>query len=84
MGKIGGFLELGRANPGYRDRKERRQDDPAVERLFSDGDVKEQASRCMDCGTTTCHTGCPLGNLFPDFNELAYLGRWKEAAERLF
>ena len=45
--------------------------------------TQTQAARCMDCGTPFCMTGCPLGNLIPEWNELVYRGRWNEAAERL-
>jgi glutamate synthase (NADPH) small chain len=41
--------------------------------------VRAQASRCMDCGIPFCHTGCPLGNLIPDWNELVHRNRWEEA-----
>lgn len=46
--------------------------------------AREQASRCMDCGVPFCHQGCPLGNLIPDWNDLAFRGRWPEALERLY
>ncbi len=49
----------------------------------SEEDLREQASRCMDCGIPFCHSGCPLGNLIPEWNDLAYQGRWAEAIERL-
>src|SRR5271156_2776571 len=45
--------------------------------------VRAQASRCMDCGLPFCHTGCPLGNLIPDWNDLVWKGRWKEAIRDL-
>jgi len=83
MGKIGGFLEHPRREPGYRPEAERRQDFEAVERLFSEAEVKDQAARCMDCGTPFCHPGCPLGNLIPEFNDHAFHGRWEEAARTL-
>ncbi len=83
MGKIGGFLESKRRDPGYRSRAERQTDNNAVERRFSDNEVQIQASRCMGCGTPTCHTGCPLGNLIPEFNDLAYRGLWEEASKVL-
>ena len=47
------------------------------------GQLQRQASRCMDCGIPFCHSGCPLGNLIPEWNDLAYRGEWKEAIERL-
>jgi glutamate synthase (NADPH/NADH) small chain len=45
--------------------------------------VKTQGARCMDCGVPFCHTGCPLTNLIPDWNDLVYRGRWKEAVRQL-
>jgi glutamate synthase (NADPH/NADH) small chain len=45
--------------------------------------LRAQASRCMDCGLPFCHQGCPLGNVIPEWNELVYLGRWREALDRL-
>ncbi len=83
MGKIGGFLEHGRSNPGYRPVEKRVNDYKAVEKLFERNDLTIQASRCMDCGTPFCHTGCPLGNIIPEFNHLAYEGRWEEATRTL-
>ncbi|MCZ4150686.1 glutamate synthase, partial [Escherichia coli] len=47
------------------------------------GTLKEQGGRCMDCGVPFCHTGCPLGNLIPEFNDLTYKGRMDDAAARL-
>ncbi|MGQ0846114.1 MAG: glutamate synthase subunit beta [Sporichthyaceae bacterium] len=45
--------------------------------------IKTQAARCMDCGIPFCHSGCPLGNLIPEWNDLVYRGDWQEAIERL-
>src|SRR5213076_3250496 len=45
--------------------------------------LQEQGARCMDCGVPFCHTGCPLGNIIPDWNDLVYRGRWEEAIRRL-
>lgn len=50
---------------------------------FSDGTLKAQASRCMDCGIPFCHNGCPLGNLIPEWNDLVYKDRWRESIDRL-
>jgi glutamate synthase (NADPH/NADH) small chain len=46
-------------------------------------EVKTQGARCMDCGVPFCHTGCPLGNIIPDFNDLVYRDQWHEASQRL-
>jgi len=45
--------------------------------------LKNQGARCMDCGIPFCHSGCPLGNLIPDFNDNVYLGNWEKAAKIL-
>ncbi|MCL2001065.1 MAG: glutamate synthase subunit beta [Planctomycetes bacterium] len=45
--------------------------------------IKDQASRCMDCGVPFCQTGCPLGNIMPEFNDLVYRGQWDQAVERI-
>ncbi len=80
MGKVGGFLEYNRKIPGYRPKEERLKDFKAVEKTLSKEELREQAARCMECGTPFCHaSGCPLGNMIPEFNEFVYLGLWKEA-----
>ncbi len=78
-----GFVTFARRVAPYRAAPERTRDHrdqavPATEAL-----VREQAARCMGCGVPFCHTGCPLGNLVPDWNELVRTGRWREAAMRL-
>ena len=50
---------------------------------FDNGTLREQATRCMDCGIPFCHNGCPLGNLIPEWNDLVRRGRWRDASERL-
>ncbi len=83
MGKITGFLEV--------DRRDRRYA-PAADRLrnyrefvipLSEGATREQASRCMDCGIPYCHTGCPVNNQIPDWNDLVYHGDWQRALVNL-
>jgi len=84
MGKPSGFLEYGRKKAHYRDVKERIKDYRAVEKTLSDAEIKKQAARCMDCGVPFCHSlGCPLYNLIPEWNDLVYKGKWKDAFERL-
>ncbi|MEI6515762.1 MAG: glutamate synthase subunit beta [bacterium] len=84
MGKITGFMEYGRRDPGYRPVTERVKDFNPVELRNDANEVKEQAARCMDCGTPFCHgAGCPLENVIPEFNEQVYQGRWKEALDIL-
>ena len=80
MGKTGGFLEFDRQEPGYRPKEERIRDFRAVEKRLSEKDLHNQAGRCMNCGIPFCHgTGCPVGNVIPEFNDMAYRGKWQEA-----
>ena len=83
MGKITGFLEIERELPARRPVAERLQDWRELEGKLPEDKLQEQAARCMDCGIPFCHKGCPLGNIIPDWNDLVYRGRWKEAIDRL-
>ncbi len=79
-----GFLDIPRAEPGYRPLEERLRDFRAVERQFGYRQIHEQAARCMDCGTPFCHAfGCPLANLIPEFNEAAFHGHWERSLNLL-
>ena len=80
-----GFLRIRRAVQGdpHRDPAERVHDYHEVFTLLPAPQVQEQAQRCMACGVPFCHNGCPLGNLIPEWNDLVYQGRWREAYERL-
>jgi len=78
-----GFLKIKREDPVYRPVCERVQDYRHVAILRPDEQSKQQAQRCMDCGTPFCHWGCPLGNLIPEWNELVYHGKWQRAFELL-
>jgi glutamate synthase (NADPH/NADH) small chain len=80
-----GFLRIGRAVQGdpHRDPVERVGDYHEVFTLLPPREVQQQAQRCMGCGVPFCHNGCPLGNLIPEWNDLVYQGRWREAYERL-
>src|SRR5436190_18899923 len=81
MGKPTGFLEHARAEPHRRPIAERLRDWREVEHV---GDVvREQAGRCMDCGVPFCTQGCPLGNPIPDFADLVWRDRWRDAYRRL-
>jgi glutamate synthase (NADPH) small chain len=83
MGKIGGFLEIERVTPPERDPGERTGDyKEFVESLPLQG-LRDQGARCMECGVPFCHNGCPLGNLIPDWNDLVYRDRWREAIDQL-
>lgn len=83
MGKSTGFRELTRETPGRRPIHVRVKDWLEVYEPFPAGKLRGQASRCMDCGIPFCHQGCPLGNLIPDWNDLVYRDRWREALTRL-
>ena len=83
MGKPTGFLENTRDLPKKRDVSERIRDYKEVEGQVEETITVKQAARCMDCGTPFCHSGCPLGNNIPEFNDAAYQQNWKLAYEIL-
>ncbi len=83
MGKVTGFLEYPRVAPPRRPIEERVQDWFEVYQPFPEPKLREQAARCMDCGIPFCHTGCPVTNIIPDWNDLVYKGRWKDALKIL-
>ena len=83
MGKVTGFMEEPRELPGRRPVGERVLDYLEIYTPPSEEQSRKQAARCMDCGVPFCHDGCPLGNIIPDWNDLVYRGRWKEALVRL-
>jgi glutamate synthase (NADPH/NADH) small chain len=83
VGKITGFLEHTREVPTRRPVPERVNDWFEVYQDFPDEKVRAQGARCMDCGVPFCHTGCPLNNIIPDWNDLVYRDRWKEAVRVL-
>ncbi|CAB4857967.1 unannotated protein [freshwater metagenome] len=83
MGKIDGFLTIGRENPARRPVPVRLRDWREVYEPQSDEQSRDQAARCMDCGIPFCHQGCPLGNLIPEWNDLYYKGNFSSALERL-
>ena len=72
MGSIDGFIKVDRKLPESRKVEERVSDYKELYVPHSDELTKEQASRCMDCGVPFCHSGCPLGNFIPDFNDAVY------------
>jgi glutamate synthase (NADPH/NADH) small chain len=78
-----GFLTTPRQTPARRPVDIRIQDWKEVYTDFATESVERQAGRCMDCGIPFCHTGCPLGNLIPEWNDLVRTGDWRAAAERL-
>ena len=83
VGKPTGFIEIARKKPPTRPVAERVHDWREVYLPNPVDSLKDQAARCMDCGIPFCHTGCPLGNLIPDWNDLVYRDRWKAAIDRL-
>ena len=80
---IKGFLKVKRKYPEYRPVCERVKDYKPVFVLRDNSQSQEQATRCMDCGTPFCHSGCPIGNYIPEWNELVAAGKWQKAFELL-
>jgi len=80
---ITGFLEYERDTPERRPVTERVNDWFEVYQDFPIPELQKQAARCMDCGVPFCHTGCPVNNLIPDWNDLVWKGRWREALREL-
>jgi glutamate synthase (NADPH) small chain len=78
-----GFLQIQRRVAPYRPVEERIRDYGEQHAHAPEGLVREQAQRCMDCGVPFCHTGCPLSNLIPEWNDLVHRGDWLNASERL-
>ena len=83
MGKITGFLEFDRNDRDYRPVDERVRHYREFVIALPEKDTREQAARCMNCGIPYCHTGCPVNNQIPDWNDLVYAGDWQEAARNL-
>jgi glutamate synthase (NADPH/NADH) small chain len=83
MGKVTGFMEYPRELPARRPATQRINDWFEIYQDFPEDRLRSQGARCMDCGVPFCHTGCPVNNLIPDWNDLVYRGRWKEAVRQL-
>jgi glutamate synthase (NADPH) small chain len=83
MGKITGFLEYEREDRHYEPVEQRIKHWREFVHPLPDAENKKQAARCMDCGIPYCHTGCPVNNQIPDWNDLVYRGEWEEAARNL-
>jgi len=83
MGKVTGFMEYQREIPRDKPVEERIRHFKEFHAHFPVEKLREQGARCMDCGVPTCHWGCPLGNIIPDWNDLVYRNRWQEAIQRL-
>jgi glutamate synthase (NADPH/NADH) small chain len=80
MGKVTGFKEFERQDETYTSVKDRVKNYKEFTIPLSEKDLSKQGSRCMDCGIPFCHSGCPLGNLIPDFNHMVHQGEWKKAS----
>ena len=83
MGKPTGFLEIRRLDSTYEQVASRINHFNEFVIPLSDPELRQQGARCMDCGIPFCHTGCPLNNLIPDWNDLTYKGNWVDALESL-
>jgi len=83
VGKNTGFMEYTRELPERRPVEERVQDWFEIYKEFPLEKVQTQGARCMDCGVPFCHTGCPLNNIIPDWNDLVYRDRWRAAVRVL-
>jgi len=83
MGSPTGFKEIDRRQPGALPIEERRRNFLEFSIPLTNAEVSEQGARCIDCGIPYCHSGCPVDNLIPDWNDLVYRGRWREAIEVL-
>src|SRR6201990_198550 len=83
MGKPTGFKEIPREMPRRLPIELRVMDWNEIYLDFGDDKLRQQGARCMDCGIPFCNNGCPLGNLIPDWNDLVFRDRWRDAIERL-
>ena len=85
MGKPTGFMEYPRRKTPWRDPVERALDYYEIYTPAEEGQLKQQGARCMNCGVPFCESdhGCPIDNLIPEWNDLVFKGKWKEAYERL-
>jgi len=79
MGKLGGFIVFKRADESYIAVKKRVKNYSEFTVSLKEEALKNQGARCMNCGVPFCHSGCPLGNLIPDFNDMVFKGDWKKA-----
>jgi len=79
MGKITGFLEFTREMPGKKPVADRLKHYNEFVERYSESKLNEQSARCMDCGVPFCHSGCPLGNVIPEFNDAVFRKNYEEA-----
>ena len=80
MGKVTGFKEFERQDETYTPVSDRVKDYKEFTVPLKEEEITKQGSRCMDCGIPFCHSGCPLGNLIPDFNHMVHQGEWQKAS----
>jgi glutamate synthase (NADPH/NADH) small chain len=83
MGDVKGFMKHQRAHHSNEAPQERVKHYNEFLKVLTEPEIRTQGARCMDCGVPFCHTGCPLGNIIPDFNDLVYRGQWQDALSRL-
>src|SRR5262250_1624387 len=83
MGKVTGFLEFERNDRDYEPVEQRIRHWREFVRPLPEAETRQQAARCMSCGIPYCHTGCPVNNQIPDWNDLVYTGAWQEASHNL-
>jgi glutamate synthase (NADPH/NADH) small chain len=83
VGRIGAFKKVARVDAPERDPRERTADVREFVGTLPLTELREQAARCMECGVPFCHSGCPLGNLIPEWNDLVYRDNWREAIDQL-
>jgi len=84
MGKDTGFKEFERKTPSYEPIEERIRHWQEFALPMAQSEVEEQGARCMNCGVPFCHSGCPLANVIPDFNDHVYHGKWERALKALY
>jgi glutamate synthase (NADPH) small chain len=83
MGKVTGFLEFERNDRHYEPVEQRIRHWQEFVLPLAEAETRQQAARCMNCGIPYCHTGCPVNNQIPDWNDLVYMGAWEEASRNL-
>src|SRR5882724_11361511 len=83
MGELGAFIKLDRVENPERAPSERVRDFNEFVGTLPVVGLQEQGARCMECGVPFCHNGCPVNNLIPDWNDLVYRDKWREAIEQL-
>ena len=83
MGKVTGFIEIERHDRTYRSASDRIRNYKEFVIPLEERDLERQAARCMDCGIPFCHSGCPVNNQIPDWNDLVYQSDWEQASHNL-